>query len=314
MAKSALSRFVRRRRHDLAYLLVLIIRALATVLPRRPGLVLFGAIGGLVYAVGGVERRRTLKHLEYVYGDQWDRWRIRRTARRVFVELGKNLFDAIRIPRLGAKAYARVVSHDPMDEMHAVIAGGSGLIGITGHIGCFEMQLPFFATHGVPAFAIGQRLFDSRVDRIVAGARADGDTIYLRRSENPRTMIRLLREGRSLGVLIDQDTKVEGVFANFLGHLAYTPSGPVRLAMRMKIPVFVTTTARLKGDRHHIYVSKRVQFADTGDFERDLVANVQKVNDLLSEAIHRNPEQWVWMHRRWRRRPDDPAMRDIPRP
>jgi KDO2-lipid IV(A) lauroyltransferase len=73
--------------------------------------------------------------------------------------------------------------------------------------------------------------------------------------------------------------------------------------MKMEVPVFVVTTARVEGGKHHVFISKEIEMDNTGDFEADLVRNVQKANDKICETIRKHPDQWVWMHRRWRTAP-----------
>jgi KDO2-lipid IV(A) lauroyltransferase len=86
----------------------------------------------------------------------------------------------------------------------------------------------------------------------------------------------------------------------------------MRLAMKYGIPVFVITTARQDDDSHHVYVSHRLSLDETGDMQRDLATNVEKANMLIGEAILRHPEQWVWMHERWRKQPDTPGCERLP--
>jgi Kdo2-lipid IVA lauroyltransferase/acyltransferase len=273
---------------------------------------LFGALGSLVFAAGGADRRRTIEHLRLIYGRAWSEERLTRTAREVYVCLGKNLFDAIRLPRLSDAALERLVTYDSLDTLFETHRRGRGPIVVTAHTGCFEMLLPFFTRKGIHGFAIGQRLFDRRIDDMVRRARTGPRMEYISRDDNPREIIRRLRSGMSFGVLIDQDTAVEGVFAHFMGRLAYTPSGPVRLAMRLDMPLFVATTARQADDTHHVFLSDPLQLATGGQFEDDLVRNVEMVNEHICRTIRRYPEQWVWMHRRWRRRHDDPRHAHVP--
>ncbi|MFP4680323.1 MAG: lysophospholipid acyltransferase family protein [Chitinispirillaceae bacterium] len=277
--------------------------ALGRSIPRPLGLWFFGLVGRLAYVFSRKERRRTLNHLRSVYGEFWDEKKIRTTALRVFSMLGKNMFDALCLSRMSAGQFDRTVTHDSLDEVRAAYDKGRGLFAITGHIGCFEMLLHFFARKGIRSFAIGRKFDDPRIDRVVRKMRSGPGIEYMDRSESSRKIVRLLKEGRAFGVLVDQDTKVEGVFAEFLGRTAYTPSGPVRLAMKLDIPVFVLTTVRRENGTHHVFISKEVEMNNSGDFDKDLVSNVQKVNDLLCERIQKFPEQWVWMHRRWRTRP-----------
>jgi KDO2-lipid IV(A) lauroyltransferase len=166
------------------------------------------------------------------------------------------------------------------------------------------MLLPFFARKGIKHFAVGRRVYDSRIDEMIISARTGANFEYLHRTENPRAIIRrLINEGKAFGVLVDQDTSVDGVFAHFLGRPAYSPSGPLRIALRYDIPTFVMFTARQPDNTHRVIISDRLVFEKSGDSDADLVRAVTRANAILSDAILAYPEQWVWMHRRWRRKP-----------
>lgn len=278
---------------------------LAGWIPRKVGLFLFSMAGAVVYCVPHKDRTRTLHHLRLIYGDRWGEAKIRRVARNVYCELGKNLFDSYYLARLGKTSFDRLVKHDSLEKVEAAYRQGKGCVMITAHTGCFEMPLQFCAMHGFKTFAIGRKLRDEQLDGIIRGTRNGDNYQYIDRSEPPRKIIRYLSQGMLFGVLVDQDTSVEGVFADFLGKPAYTPSGPVKLAMKFSVPVFVVTTARQPDDTHYVYISGPLQLKNTGDTDADLIDNMTEVNKLIGRTIELFPEQWVWMHRRWRRQPKE---------
>lgn len=277
---------------------------LALLLPRAFGLWLFGAVGSIAFLFPNTEKTRTIEHLRLIYGSEWAEKKIRATARRVYRSLGKNMFDAVKLSRAPDAVFHRIVRHDDLAAFRQEFGKGRGVFVITAHVGCFEMLLQFFARHGFRSFAVGKKSFDPGIDGIIRSIRSGKDIEYFDRSENPRRILRCLQEGMAFGVLIDQDTDIEGVFAPFLGRIAFTPSGPLRMAMRFKIPAVVATTARQPDNTHHVYLSGPLVLADTGDFEADLVANVQAANDLICKTIRAFPDQWVWMHRRWKTQPE----------
>lgn len=296
-------RKTRKLRHDLLFFAARLGYKCAQIIPRRLGLILFGSIGRLIYLFPGLDKKRTFEHLRFIYGGRWNRKQIRDVASGVYCNLGKNLFDSIYLSQMSTAELDKVVTCDPIDELRKEYEKGKGIITVTSHSGCFEMLLHYFPAHGFKCFAIGRKMFDQRLENLVRQTRAGKDIAYLDRSEGTRKMVRLLGEGRFFGVLIDQDTNVEGVWADFLGHSAFTPSGPVKLAMKFNIPLFVITTARIEKDRHHIFISPKVEMTQTENFETDLQANVTKVNAFICETINRYPSQWVWMHRRWLHQP-----------
>ena len=119
------------------------------------------------------------------------------------------------------------------------------------------------------------------------------------RGEDARALLRVLRRGEILGLLMDQDTNVQGVFAPFFGRPAHTPVGPVRLAMRTGAPLVPMALYR-EGEGYHLVVQPPIPLPDTGDREADLREGVARCNRTLEALIRRHPEQWVWMHRRWK--------------
>ena len=304
--------FIKRRKNDLILAAVHAVLFVHRLLPRRLGLAVFDILGAVAYYFPNRERTRTVEHLRSIFSGQWPEKKILSSARRVYRELGKNAFDAVYFARCGKKRMEKNVLCDDLGEFRRAYALGKGVVAITAHCGCFEMLLHYFAAQGFRSFAIGKEVYDRRLDRLVTKMRSGENITYVYSSDNPRAIIRLLREGRLMGALIDQDTRVDGVFAHFLGKLAYTPSTPVKLAMRYDIPVFVVTTARQENGTHRIFVSERISLRKSGDESRDLVKNVEAVNGLISATILKYPAQWVWMHRRWQRQPDNEGYKDVP--
>ncbi len=294
------NQFLKKRKNDAVYLLAFCARTVASALPRSAGLAVFGSFGRLFFSIPTKDRIRTIQHLRLIYGRNWPEKRIWSVARNVYANLGKNLFDAYYLSRAPAAKIHTWVHADNFDQVREAYALGRGVLIITAHVGCYEMLLHYFAKSGLASFAIGQRLYDERLDRMVREARSGENIEYMYRTENPRAMLRLLSQGKTFGVLVDQDTRTDGVYARFLGRVAYTPSAPVKLALRYEIPAFVVTTARQPDDTHRIFI-QRLDLQRSGDRRRDIVFNVQRTNNVISETIQTYPEQWVWMHRRWRR-------------
>jgi Kdo2-lipid IVA lauroyltransferase/acyltransferase len=281
------------------------------VIPRKLGLTLFGTCGSLLYLLPLKERRWTREHLGLAFGDKLSKREIRRLAARVYRGLGENLFDALYLSRASKHEVDKTVQCDDLSPLWSAYNQKHGVLAVVAHTGCFEMLLHYFASQGFGCFAIGRELYDKRIDTLVRRHRTGENIVYLHRSENLRKFLKLLGEGRLFGVLLDQDTKVDGVFAHFLGRLAFTPSGTIKLAMRMGLPVFVVTTARQKDDTHRIFV-REVRLESGGDAGADLVRNVEKVNAAIGETITAYPDQWVWMHRRWRHTPADAGYENVP--
>ncbi|HUI92901.1 MAG TPA: hypothetical protein VLX68_11695 [Chitinivibrionales bacterium] len=303
--------FLKKFKNDAIYTVVLVVAAVWRFIPRRIGLALFGFLGRLFYLLPTKDRQWCREHLAAVFKDSRSEKEIGALARSVYANIGKNLFDALYLSRKSKEQLDKYVKSDDLSPVWEAYTRKKGVLTITAHTGCFEMLLHYFAAQGFACFAIGRELYDRRIDDLIRQQRSGENIVYLHRTENLRRFLKLLGEGRLFGVLIDQDTNVDGVFAHFLGRLAYTPSGTVKLAMRYSLPVFVITTARDADGMHRIFVRK-IAMKSGGEFAADLVQNIEQVNAAIGETILAYPAQWVWMHRRWNRRPADKGYENVP--
>lgn len=301
----------RQRRNDLIYGVVLFLLWLSRFIPRTLGLRLTAGIGSVVHRFSDRDRERALANLRRIYGETEPASWIRTTSCRVFQNLAMDYFDTLHFWRCSDQAFRRNIFMENREAFLESYNQGRGVVAMVAHLGCFEIIPQYFNRHGIKGFTVGQEVFDPRLDELIRSIRSGPYVEYMHRTGSAREIIRYLKEGRAFGALIDQDTRLEGVFTHFLGDLAYTPSAPMRLAMRLDVPVVVITTARMRDNTHRIFVDGPIEREDTGNFDRDLVINIEKVNEVISSRIRQYPDQWVWMHRRWLHRPEDPEYRNV---
>ena len=118
-------------------------------------------------------------------------------------------------------------------------------------------------------------------------------------------LVNVIKKGECLIIMIDQDTMVKGVFVDFLGKQAYTPIGAARLAMDTRAPVLPMYMKRLANNKHQFTILPQLPFINTGNDDADLIENTRIYNKAIEEIIMETPEQWVWMHERWKTTPED---------
>ncbi|MGD9199946.1 MAG: lysophospholipid acyltransferase family protein [Chitinispirillia bacterium] len=304
--------FFKKRRNDILYIIISFLFLLPRIIPRKAGIILFGFLGRLFFLFPTIEKKRTYKHLFNFFSNTWSHEKIKKTASNIYCNIGKNCYDAIYLTQCKQKKFNTIVKYnDNFMKVKELAEANKGAILITSHLGCFEMTIHLLARNNMKCLSIGQKLYDERVDKMVISLRQRNNITYLYRDGSGRKIIRFLLEGGMFGSLLDQDTNIEGVFADFLGIPAYTPSGPIRIAMKYSIPVFAVYSAREKDNTHIVQFSDIIPLENTGHFNRDLVQNVQKVNDIICEGILKYPEQYAWMHNRWKKKPDDKKYGNI---
>ncbi len=268
-----------------------------------------GALGRLAFLLVRGERRRAEMHLALAFPEKPERER-RQIARGSFVHLGRAAMETVVLRRRLAPRLASYVSLSPGSEevVRRAVARGRGVVFAAGHLGHWELLAQRLALLAQPAGVIARRSRMPWVDAAIGRIRSEGQLATLWR-DDPATgarLIRLFRAGGSLGILINQDTRVQGVFVPFFGRPAFTPRAAGDLALRFGAPVLFVASHRRgpgPGDGHEVEVREVLRASSAAGREEEVLRLTAEVVQLQEEAIRRHPEEWVWMHKRWRSQP-----------
>jgi KDO2-lipid IV(A) lauroyltransferase len=231
-------------------------------------------------------------------------------ARAAFANVGRSFAEIAKLATL-RRQRERYVAFEGLDHMRAALARGKGVLAITGHIGNWELLAASCAAIGLPVDVIGRRPHNAYLSRLLVAVRArSGVTTIERDSPHAgRAILRTLRANRILALLIDQDTRGPRVFVPFFGRPAATPSGVATLALRTHAPVVAVFIQRRTEGGH---VVRFLPAFPPADAERDDVQGLTAAyTAAIEDHIREHPDEWVWWHRRWRRRPR-PAIPPIP--
>lgn len=259
-------------------------------------------LGQLAALVAGRDRRRARRQLAQAM-PELSAAAQRRTVRRMFVHLARAALEVAHLPallrepaRLGMGTAQRRV----FDE---ALAEGRGVVAVTGHLGNWELLAQLVAAAGYPVTTIAKPLYDPRLTHWVHRQRtAFGLGIIWRGAQSAaKDMLRVFRNRGILALLIDQDTRVEGTFVPFFGRPAYTPTAAASLALRFRAPVVMAWSER-RGTGYAMHC-ERLHYVPTGDTDADVMALTAAMTAKLESAIRAAPDQWVWMHQRWKRQP-----------
>jgi len=292
------SRF-KKLKNNLIYVAIsLMIRGLCGI-SRRSALSLGRCLGIAAFYILRGERKKAESGLRVAFGGSADEGTIRRMALRSFINLGKNAADAIRLRTMTEAELMGLVRAEGLENFDDALSLGKGTVIITGHISNWELLGAYLSSAGYPLNVVGRSLYDPRLDRILVGTRQRWGMKNIARGRETRNIVRALRNGEMVAFLIDQDTKTSGIFVDFLGRPAYTPTGPVVLAMRLGSPVVPVSIHREADDTYHVKVGRRIELIDG-----DLRLNVERCSKAVEREIREHPEEWVWMHERWKTRPE----------
>lgn len=246
------------------------------------------------------DRERTLDHLALAFPELTE-GRRRQIGRASFRHHGTTLGECLYLMRRGCATVSRVVVVEGWGYVESVRAEGRPVLIVTGHCGNWELLAATINCRELAMRVVARRLDAAGFQRLLLGLRRRFGTETIERGAAgaARALLRTLRAGGALGILIDQDTRVDGVWVPFFGRTAYTPVAAAQLAHRHDAGVIPTFIERRPDGRHF------VRFHHPLALPADPTAATAIMTRVIEDQIRRVPEQWVWMHRRWRRRPPE---------
>ena len=293
-------------KRNAGYYLFLALRAGVGALPAGARLAVGESLGSLAYHLAGRERRRALDNLSKAFGNEKPREELEQIARASFRNLGRSAAELCGLWRAPQEKIRELFAvGDVPDKVNQLLAGGKGLVVVTAHLENWELLVACGHAAGYPMAAVARRIYFEKYDQMIMGMRRRFGMEIIYQDESPRKLLRALRDGKILAVLADQDVRrLDGVFVPFLGRPAFTPTGPVALALAAKAPLVLGHTVRVGRDRHKVIFSDPIEF-DRSDKKKAVVEGTRAWSAMVEAAIRRWPEQWVWMHRRWRTKLSD---------
>lgn len=285
-----------------------VVRRLLRVSP-RPGLRFWQRsgrrLGFLLWLVAASERRRMIRHLRFAFPNAGEDWR-RGVARGCARHLGCLAGEAVwlwGVPPNELLARTTFLGIEQLDES---IRDGQGAVIGTAHCGNWEWLNLALAARGTPLTIAVRALDDPRYDSIIRALRGRFGSTSIARGEGAgRALAAAGRAGATLGLLIDQDIDAPGCFVEFFGRPAWTPTGAGTLARRLQRPIVPTFATRQPNGEMLLSFDPPMHPVLSDDADRDALVLTARLTARIEEQIRAYPEQWVWMHRRWRRQPGE---------
>lgn len=259
---------------------------------------LFGLINSRLRLVG-------MRNLEIAFPDKTKTER-RKILRGVFNSLGREFAEFCKFPYYTKENISRIAMYDCFENFEAARERGKGVLFMTAHLGAWELGSYFHSIMGNPLHAVVRELDNPYLDRLVQGYRTLRGNTTFPKDEFARGLIAAMRAGETVGVLMDTNmTPPQGVFVDFFGVPACTASGVARVALRTDaavVPAFTIWDAELR--KYRIHFDPAVSLVSTGDDDADAIANTAQFTKIIEEYARRYPDQWLWVHRRWKTRPE----------
>jgi KDO2-lipid IV(A) lauroyltransferase len=291
-------------RHRLEYVPVWMAVRFFAVLPRPIARFMGMSIGWAGWLVMGRLRRVGMRNLAMAFPEMSKRER-RRILRRLFLHLGRQMAEFCKFPEYTLENVSRVIIYDGIENFEAARARGKGVLFLTAHLGGWELSSFMHSLHGHAMHIVARSLDNPYVDRLVKRYRTLHGNRVFDKDDYARGLLKAVRDKETVGILMDTNmTPPQGIFADFFGVPACTASGLARVALRTDaavLPGFAFWDAKI--GKYRLHMAPALQLVRTGDDEADVIANTRLFNQTIESYVRKYPEQWLWVHRRWKTRP-----------
>jgi len=291
-------------RETIEYWLVLAVGRSLGRIPRGSARLLAALLAFAVYWAHGRLRRVGVRNLALALPELSKRER-KRILRGVYRHLGWQLVEFCRMPRYTAENTRGWLRTEGLEHFLAAEARGKGVLIVTGHLGAWELSSFYHSLMGHPMGMVIRRLDNRRLDEFVNGIRCLHGNQVFHKDDFGRGLLTSMRAGKTVGILMDTNmTPPQGVFVNFFGVEACTASGVAHVALKTGASVLPGFAVWEPAERHYVLrFGPELHFTRTGDAQADILAATQQCTEAIEGWIRRYPEQWLWIHRRWKTRP-----------
>jgi KDO2-lipid IV(A) lauroyltransferase len=275
------------------------------ILPRPVSRAFAIGIAQLVYLLHFRLRQVGMRNLAMAFPEKNETDR-RRILRGVFTSLGRQLAELCQFPRYTSANVDEVVVYDGLEHFEKAYARGKGVLFLTAHFGAWELSAFAHSLHGHWLHVVMRPMDNVYLDQLLQSYRTMHGNKVVPKDDFVRGLLGAMKCGETVGILMDTNmTPPQGIFVDFFGIPACTASGLARIALRTDaavVPGFTIWDERL--GKYRLRFDRAVELVRTGDLEADIVANTQKFTKVIEEYVRRYPEQWLWVHRRWKTRPE----------
>ena len=272
--------------------------------PRSVARSVGAGIGAVAYHALPRLRRIGLRNLQLAFPEK-SLYERKDILRAMYRSLGWQLAEFCHMSRLTLPEASIYIRYEGLEHYQAAKARGHGVLVLTGHLGAWELSSFFHSLAGYPMRMVIRRLDNPAVDALVNRIRCLHGNQVLHKDDFARGLLNAMRAGEAVGILMDTNmTPPQGVFVDFFGHAACTGSGLARVAQRTGaavLPGFLLWHADEK--KYVLHFLPALTLVNTGYAEADALANTQICTKVLEDVIRQHPEQWLWVHRRWKTRP-----------
>jgi len=274
------------------------------ILPRSVARFVGATSAAAAYYLRPPLRRAAIFNLQLAF-PQWTDKERKRAVRHMIQQIGWMAGEFSQFPKYTRASIERTVVLDGYENFDAARRRGKGVLFLTGHMSAWELAPFAQALYGNPLHFLVRPIANAKVDALINRYRCLSGNRPIEKNRSARAVLRVLSEGGTVGVLSDHNTSLEeGVFVDFFGIPASTTSGLARLALRTDaavVPGFLSWDRERR--KYRLCFEPAVELSRSSDEEADVRENTQRFTRVIEDYVRAHPDQWLWVHKRWKTRP-----------
>ena len=286
------------------YIVVIILIFILRLLPYRVAFFIGEQLCALLYFIDKKHKEIAYNNIKKSFGTEKNDEEIKKIIKETFKNIGRSFIEFIWLPKFKKGKLKELIGIDGAENLHKAFSKKKGVIGIVSHFGNWELigaTFPMIYPGQSSAIAFPQG--NVLTDRMINNIRRSTGLKIIYTGPSVKEVLRNLNNREIVGFLADQDAGDGGIFVDFFGRKASTAKGPVVLALKTGAPVIMVFIIRENRYRHHVVITEELIMERTGDEEKDILVNTRKWIKILEDFIRKYPEQWFWVHRRWKTQP-----------
>ena len=265
-------------------------------------------ISQVVYLLHFRLRQVGLRNLAMVFPEKSEAERAR-VLRGGFASLGRQLAELCQFPKYTPENIDEVVTYDGLENYERAYARRKGVLFLTAHFGGWELSAFAHSLHGHWLHIVMRPMDNQYLDRLLQNYRTMHGNKTVAKDDFVRGLLAAMKAGETVGILMDTNmTPPQGIFVDFFGIPACTASGLARIALRTDaavVPGFTIWDPALR--KYRLRFDPALELIRSGDLEADIAANTQLFTRVIEDYVRNYPDQWLWVHRRWKTRPEGQA-------
>jgi len=275
------------------------------IIPRPMAVFIGSWIGLLAWKIISKDRQSIYRHLTICYDGNLSPQAKVNLGRSFFINSGKNIADMVRFESEFKIGIPDFIDCEGLEYFDQAYKRGKGVFGVTAHLGNFELLAVFFSKMGYKIGVISRPLADNKLNDFLVKNREKMGITNFYASENPIGVVRWLKSGGAVGVLLDTDSKrAKGEFIPVFQRMAKVPVGQSIIAQRLGAAMIPMACIRTSKNRYKVIIKPEIPIIDSRDPRKDIYRITELTTRNLEDLIREYPEQWIWMHNRWKTPPE----------